>query len=684
MAPDNRENSELDALGMRQVDMEAHNSGLQEAMAGLEASAMQHRQLFEWAPVGYCVIDAEGKISRVNTAAEDILGRDRQFLLGTSLANHIPLTGRVACVQRLHDSSRHKRSENLEIDGLGPNGGAGRVHIVVTSEHDDAGTLCSQRVALIDVSSRKRLEAKLRLLSAASEVLAASLEYATNIRRALQLVPSYYADLSFVDLRSEGQACSRLYPEAASGDLSEVASWCDAVFPLARVGSPQSQVFIEQSPTCAVDVRPASEHPMHHQARAVMIVPLIAHGKSLGTATFVRSQARQAYQHEDVCTALELANRCAMAVFSGQLHEQVQKSMRARQQVLGTVSHDLKNILTCLKMRTEVLPQAGGDKAQAYRRSMSRLVKRMDGMVDDLLDVASIESGCLSLRPTGQSAAGLVEEVIEGCSIVAASKGVALISACAADIKVYCDPERCMRVLSNLIDNAIKYSPVDSNVQVTVGRLTDCRAVFRVIDEGPGVDPQSAGRVFESFWQAPGTPMPGHGLGLAISRGIVEASGGCIWLEPHTHGGGAVFCFSLPLDQRQEEALAQGTCVLVADDDDETRQLVCETLQKAGYRTLSAANGEEALRLAHGEGRPALVVLDLDMPLVSGWEYLRRRAYDYVLSEQKVIVLTAEKTDPEHIAQNRAVLLTKPLSRTLLVDSVNRALGPKAMPEAVS
>lgn len=223
------------------------------------------------------------------------------------------------------------------------------------------------------------------------------------------------------------------------------------------------------------------------------------------------------------------------------------RAVKAREWMLAAVSHDLKNPLNMIGLGTDSLARILPD-SDAGRRQIASLraaTRRMDLLVRDLLDLSSIEAGHFSIDRVPVRAGELVEEALQATRGAAEARSQSLHATVATSApKASCDRGRVLQVLVNLIDNAVKFSPEGSPINVTVDG--DARWVrFTVTDVGPGIAPEDAARVFEPFWRAQQSNKRGTGLGLAIAKAIVDAHGGRIWVGSRS-GSGASFSFSLP------------------------------------------------------------------------------------------------------------------------------------------
>jgi chemotaxis family two-component system sensor kinase Cph1 len=228
-----------------------------------------------------------------------------------------------------------------------------------------------------------------------------------------------------------------------------------------------------------------------------------------------------------------------------------QRAVRARDDLIAVVSHDLRSPLSSIVLQAEVMlePQLPDHerRAQFLSGSAERILRsaaHMKALTDDLLDLASIEAHRFSLRRQSVESRGLVEEALQIASPLADAKRITLALESIDTPRLNADPERILRVLSNLIGNAIKFTPDGGKITVRTERRGDDFSIA-VADTGPGIPADDLPHIFDRYWKAAATSEPGSGLGLYIACGIVEAHGGKIWAE--SSAGGARFIFTLPL-----------------------------------------------------------------------------------------------------------------------------------------
>ncbi|MGD1996973.1 MAG: ATP-binding protein [Anaerolineae bacterium] len=231
----------------------------------------------------------------------------------------------------------------------------------------------------------------------------------------------------------------------------------------------------------------------------------------------------------------------------------LEELLRLREELADTIVHDLRNPLGVLSAGLHMLKRSPAEGAEAeYQASvakmMERTVRRMQRLVDTLLDIARLEEGEKMLSLTPLDLSGLVEEVVAEERPLAESDGVTLETRLPGDLpSVMGDRDVLQRVLFNLLDNAIKFTPRGGRAWIELQPETE-RVRIGIVDTGPGIPPEERERIFEKFTQVKGYAecRRGSGLGLAFCRMAVEAHGGRIWVEESSDGVGSCFAFTIP------------------------------------------------------------------------------------------------------------------------------------------
>jgi signal transduction histidine kinase len=289
-------------------------------------------------------------------------------------------------------------------------------------------------------------------------------------------------------------------------------------------------------------------------SRAVMIVPLMARGRMLGALSVISTRADRAYDATDLAIAEELARRCGQAVDNAQLHLEAQLAVKARDRFVSIASHELRTPIARVKGYAEMVLAAHSDgdlTDEMLQRSLRRIdhaSDRLAALVRDLLDVSKISAGNLPMRLRTLDVTQLVREIVARYQEQLSGAGHLLLEIVGTPGAVAGDPDRIEQVLSNLLDNALKYSPDGAELRVRV--QPKARGVLLEIqDRGIGLPPEAAERIFEPFSRAANAEerqITGMGLGLYICRNIVEQHHGRIWASSPGEGQGTQFSVWLP------------------------------------------------------------------------------------------------------------------------------------------
>lgn len=466
--------------------------------------------------------------------------------------------------------------EDIEIRRF--DGTRGVIRVSSAPIRDSRGEMVAAVATLYDVSDQKaqeqdiaEAEKRARFLAEAAQVLSGSLEYEETLRRSARLAVPFFADIVIAYLLDrpdhirqvaaahqdpEKQALLEEFGQAYRPDPTNPRS---VIWRAVHTGEPVLLSRIPADIVDALEFGPRAREIFAIAAPVSMIaVPLVARDTKLGTLLFISAESQRTYGADDLSLAQQLASQAALAVQNAKFYQEVQDALRTRDEVLGVVSHDLRNPLHTIGMSTELLLDVPLDdsKRRGQLEVIQRAKQRMERLINDLLDVARIETGkALAIERRSVSVPGLMREVCESNFPQAREKGVRLELLLPANLpRVYADPGRIMQVLSNLIGNALKVTPEGGQIDV-VARQLDNEVQISVRDTGSGIPEEDLDRIFLPFWQAPPSKRKGAGLGLAISHGIIQQHGGRIWVESRV-GEGSTFSFTLPVANASDQRFA--------------------------------------------------------------------------------------------------------------------------------
>jgi signal transduction histidine kinase len=407
----------------------------------------------------------------------------------------------------------------------------------------------------LDITERKRLEEERAFLAEVGSILAATLELEATLTSIGELVTRALAEVCVVHV-VEGEACRvKVAARDPSWDWIRVAL---EEHPIDRRRVPaiwseleaHRSVLVEHaSPELVASLAGDEAHLRALRAMdpgSLIVVPLVVRQKLVGAMVLVRSASSHAYAPADVRFAEQIAQRAALAIENARLYAEARRAVRARDEVLGIVAHDLRNPLGTILLQAERLRHPGAAPAHwSPIDAIERSADRMSRLIQDLLDVTRMEAGRLSVERARVAAGELVGDCVEAQRPLAAAASVELRADVAGDLpELWADRHRLQQVFENLIGNAIKFTAPGGAIVVGAAPR-DGAVLFRVADTGRGIAGEAVPHVFDRFWQAGKAGRRGAGLGLPIAKGIVEVHGGRIWVES-TPGRGSTFFFTIP------------------------------------------------------------------------------------------------------------------------------------------
>ncbi len=404
------------------------------------------------------------------------------------------------------------------------------------------------------------------LLSRISATLFSSLSYDVAVASAIRAAVPSLADVCIFDEVGADGTIRRAAVVVADPDKQALADRIQAFIPTPDSKTPEAEVlrtgvaafFPRFRPDSLDDSRAALVSDLGVQS--LMTVPLFARGRMFGVLTFIASDPKREYSRSDLALAEEIGRRAAIAIDNAKLYEQADRASRSKEDVLAIVSHDLRNPLNVILMSSQLVLESAIDEVPGLRKrieAVERSAKRMERIIGDLVDSASIEAGQLTVELEPHAVEKLVWEAIESQKAVAAKKLLRLEGVLPKQsFGVHCDRDRVLQIFGNLIGNAIKFTPQGGVITVSASPH-ERDVTFSVRDTGPGIPAEDLQHLFDRYWQAKTTARLGSGLGLSIARGLVETHHGRIWVES-TVGEGSTFFFTIPL-VRSDDGSVCGT-----------------------------------------------------------------------------------------------------------------------------
>jgi PAS domain S-box-containing protein len=351
---------------------------------------------------------------------------------------------------------------------------------------------------------------------------------------------------------------------------------------------------------------------------------------------------------------------------------------RLKNEFVSTVSHELRTPLTSIRGalgllasgRLGMLPEKGQRMLEIAANNTDRLVR----LINDILDIERIESGKVMLAKKNCNAADLVRQAVDTIRQIAERERIHIVTELAEE-RLVGDPDRIIQTLTNLLGNAVKFSPPQSTIRVSVQK-SGSDVVFEVADRGRGIPSNKLESIFERFQQVDASDSRdkgGSGLGLAICRAIVQQHGGKIAVKSEK-GAGSTFTFAIPKGIDEPFAWKRRRTILICDDEEDARDAMRLFLENRGYDIRDAVSGQDLIAIAASD-RPDAILLDLFMPDMNGWEALERLKSDPATSHIPVVIVSV--LSPEETGASLANLsgwLQKPLSEKSLAAVVDQAL----------
>ena len=568
---------------------------------------------------------------------------------------------------------------------------------------DDSGRPIRMVGICRDVTERKRAEEARAFIANASRVLAKTLAPETIISDLTHLIVPSFADWCIVQVTdAEGQlhpveithqhdrqtrVMSELFrrwpsPPDRADSAATVANTGQARL-IARITDDMLEGRVDASSAQALQ---------EMRLRSAISVPLQARGRTVGVLTLISAQSDRIYDNTDLRFAEEIASWAAITIDNARLFAEARAAVRSRDDMVAFVSHDLRNPLQSIAAGTAVLqlePQTA-ENAETIE-SIAHASTEMQRLVQDLLDVSTIEAGRMLVNPTQVDLSELMAELQTIVSPQVKARRARIETTLAAGIPtVAADRHRLLQVLLNLIGNALKFGRPGGVVTIGAERLNDAIRIW-VQDTGSGISSDELPRVFDRFWRA--NRGTGTGLGLALAKGIIEAHGGQIGVTSEL-GVGSTFFFTLPLHpvadvspartelpnlERPGQQPGRGLRLLLVDDDHDVVQSLVRLVRSLGHDIRVAFGGEAALQVAD-QFEPQIVLMDVSLPGLSGYETARAMRTRPWAEGITLVAMTGWARDGDRRRAREAGFdrhITKPVDADVLAALLNAAVVPQ-------
>ncbi|HZE12970.1 MAG TPA: ATP-binding protein, partial [Chthoniobacterales bacterium] len=488
----------------------------------------------------------------------------------------------------------------------------------------------------------------------ASNVLASSLDYEETFRNLAALVVPRVADFCVVLAAEEDGAMHHVaVAHRDSAEEPELQKLAEEFPPSAAAQKSGAHVLSTGKSQMVCDVHNGEFREVFTEkadrdwlrslsAKSFIAVPLRAQERVLGAIVMINTSPGRICGPEELSLAEELAHRAALALDNARLYKSAQKARaeseranRAKDSFLAMLSHELRTPLT--PILTSVLAiEASDDLPDELRASLQMIRRNVEleaRLIDDLLDLTRVSKGKVQLNLEKVDAHLLLRSALEICQADIEKKNLALTTAFAAENASFqADPARLQQIFWNLIKNAVKFTPEGGRLEIrTENRDSQWRVA--VADSGMGIDAETLPKIFNAFEQGARAQLGGLGLGLAISKALVETHHGTLIAESDGPGKGATFTAVFPFSETSSDAKQNASPsvpathkamrVLLVEDHEDTNRSLTQLLRRRGYYVQPADSVQAALDAAAHE-RFDVLISDIGLPDGSGIDLMEK------------------------------------------------------------
>jgi PAS domain S-box-containing protein len=620
-------------------------------------SEQELSDFFENATIGLHWVGPDGIILRANQAELAMLGYSREEYVGRHIGEfHVDpeVIEDILARQAAGETIIHREARLKHKDG------SIRDVVVDSSVLWEEGRFVHTRCFTRDITDRKaaeralqRAERMARFLADASAALAGLIDLESTLQNVARLAVPAFADWCVIDMLEEGGSIRRVAVAHSVREYEQLARDVHRRWPpqpthgihrIIRSGCAELIAEIDDALLASAISDPELLTITRQLGlKSFLGVPLIAHGKVSGVMEFFAAESGRRFDAEDLAVAEDLAHRAAVAIENTRLYATIKESDQRKDEFLAVLAHELRNPLAPVRNALGILRQpTATPEMQARAREMAeRQVQHLTRLVDDLLDVSRIMRGKIELRKSRVDVATIAARAIETARPVIDAAGHELIVALPeAPLAIEADEVRMSQVIFNLLSNAAKYTEPGGRIELAV--TGDNREVtFHIRDNGIGIAPDVLPRLFEIFVQvAPTAPRSqgGLGIGLTLVKNLVEMHGGTIDAYSAGLGQGSEFVVRLPAlqpaapaspadvgssDARPSSSPDGSRRILVVDDNIDAATSLAMLLKLLGHETRVVHSGPDALAAVEADP-PEVVLLDIGMPLMDGFEVARR------------------------------------------------------------
>ena len=698
----------LSPLGNRQAVAVVRNITEQKRTnEALRASEENYRMLVERISDWIWEVDAEGVFTYSSPKVRDLLGYDPAEVVGKTPFDFMPVEeGKRVRQQFRAVAARREAFSGQENHYYRKDGSIVILEASATPIFDESGRFRGYRGIDRDITAKKRMAEAERFLAKAMQALSGSLDatalLATLARLAVPILGDWCIAYA-LDETGNAHRTALEYANPARADLAkrllamptppihQAASYLESL----RKGHPLVIPTLQESHLHTFATSPEHLEAVREiGATSALVVPMRARERLLGIIALFMAESGRSYDGARVTLATTLAERAAGALENARLYEEATAANAAKDQFLAVLSHELRNPLAPVLAGAAVLKRVAPQEERVQRTVaiIERNVKLQARLINDLLDLSRVKRGKMRLQRVPTLLDNVVQAAVQTQQRDAEEAGLDLQVQLQPGLWVHGDPDRLQQVVMNLLSNAIKFTPSPGQVRVILEK-SDSMARITVSDTGIGISPDLLPQLFGIFQQGEvaGRRAAGLGIGLSLVKSITELHGGNVRVESDGPGTGSRFTVELPLIPSPGETSASQppqhpteARVLLIEDNPDTCALLKEELQALGHTVRAVATGEAALEWLQHE-HPEVIVTDIGLPGIDGYEFLRRARELPSMRAVPAFAITGYDAPPDLERAREAGFngyLTKPVDIAILDRCIRQRMAPEEGPAA--
>jgi PAS domain S-box-containing protein len=638
----------------------------------------------------------DGIIVSWNKGAERLYGYTTKEIVEKPLSILIPPDHPDELPEIMERLKRGEHIEHFETKRLRKDGSKVDVSLTISPVKGTDGKIIGASKIARDITARKQAEQTTRFLADASAALVELTDYESTLQKVASLAVPSFADWCAVDMQDADGSLRRVAVTAIDptelqlshelGRYTPSPSDPQRIIKVLRTGQPDWVVGIPDS--LPGELAQDEEHlrPIRELGlRSYICVPLKSRTKVLGALTFVTAESGRIYNRGDLRAAEDLAARAVISIENASLLATLKESDRRKDEFLAMLAHELRNPLAPIRNAVQILRVKGPPVAELQwaRDVIDRQVQQMTRLVDDLLDVSRITRGRIELRKERVDLVTVVKSAVEASHPLIEKGGHELtVTIPPEPIHLEADLARLSQVLSNLLNNAAKYTDLGGRIDLTAERQNE-HVLIRVKDTGIGIPTEMLPHIFEMFTQVDRSlerSQGGLGIGLMLVQRLVEMHGGTVEAHSAGPGMGSEFVLSLPVAEVKEREPQEGAGydqtaaipstqrILVVDDNEDSAESVAVLLRTMGNEVHTAHDGLEAVGVTAAL-QPDVILMDIGLPKLSGFEAASRIREQPGGSDIVLIALTGWGQEEDRRRSKEAGFdhhMTKPIDFTVL------------------